>query len=132
MENKKLTGKLATGLGKAAGFMEVEWAHLAFSEILGEAPFPGTVNVILNSNRDLMVWNCIKSSKGQLIEPPDPEWCNSFCYKAKISGKITAAVILPDVDDYAVDQVELIAALNVRNTLFLKDGDQIEIEILSV
>ncbi len=132
MQNKKLTGKLATGLGKAAGFMEVEWAHLAFSEILGEAPFPGTVNVILNSNRDLMVWNCIKSSKGQLIEPPDPEWCNSFCYKAKIFKEITAAIILPDVNDYPMDQVELIAAHNVRETLSLIDGDQIEIEILSV
>ena len=132
MQNKKLTGALVTGLGKAAGFMEVEWAYLAFSEILGEVPFPGTVNVILTSDRDLVVWNCIKSSKGQLIEPPDPEWCNSFCYKVKISGDITAAIILPDVNDYPVDQVELIAAHNVRDRLSLKDGDQIEIEILSV
>ncbi|MBS41450.1 MAG: hypothetical protein CMM83_07020, partial [Rhodospirillales bacterium] len=53
----------------------------------------------------------------------------SFVYKAEISGKIKAAIILPDVKNYPDDQVELIASENVRERLSLQDGDQVNIEI---
>ena len=129
MQNKMLTGRITTGLGKAAAFMNVEWANQAFYDILGQLPFPGTVNVKLSSNEDMKVWSCIKSVPGQLIQPPDPNWCKSFVYKAEISGKIKAAIILPDVKNYPDDQVELIASENVRERLSLQDGDQVNIEI---
>jgi len=36
---------------------------------------------------------------------------------------------LPEVKDYPVDQLELVASVNVREILSLKDGDAVEIEI---
>ena len=37
--------------------------------------------------------------------------------------------LLPEVKDYPIDQLELVASVNVRQTLSLKDGDIVEIEI---
>ena len=129
MRSEFLTGKIITGLGEAAGFTEIKWAKRAFSELLGCDPFPGTVNVILSSEKDLKTWERLKPLPEKLLRPPNPDWCNSLCYKAKIAGRITAAIILPEVKDYPVDQLELVASVNVRETLFLKDGDALEIEI---
>ena len=129
MRSEFLTGKIITGLGEAAGFTEIKWAKRAFSELLGCDPFPGTVNVILSSEKDLKTWERLKPLPEKLLRPPNPDWCNSLCYKAKIAGRITAAIILPEVKDYPVDQLELVASVNVRETLSLKDGDELEIEI---
>ena len=129
MQSEFLTGTIVTGLGKAAGFTEIEWAKLAFSELLGCDPFPGTINVILSSEKDLKTWELLKPLPEKLLQPPNPDWCNSLCYKAKIAGKIDAAIILPEVKDYPVDQLELVASVNVREILSLKDGDAVEIEI---
>jgi len=129
MGTENLTGAIVTGLGRAAGFTEIHWARVAFSELLGCNPFPGTVNVILSSEKDLKTWGRVKSLPGKLLKPPNADWCNSLCYRAKISGRIAAAIVLPDVKDYPVDQLELVASVNVREALSLKDGDAVEIEI---
>ena len=129
MPTEILKGKIATGLGKASGFTEVPWAKKAFRALLGVDPYPGTVNIIVSSADDLAVWARVKSTKGIVIKPPDPDWCDAFCYKAVIAGDIEAAIVLPDVAEYPGDQVELIAAVNVRESLSLKDGDPVAIEI---
>ncbi len=129
MATEILQGKIATGLGKAAGFTEVPWAKAAFRDVLGTDPYPGTVNMIVTSAESLSAWARVKSATPIIIKPPQPDWCDAFCYKAMIAGKIPAAIVLPDVAEYADDQVELIAAVNVRETLSLEDGDTVEIEI---
>ncbi|MBO37733.1 MAG: hypothetical protein CMM75_00960 [Rhodospirillaceae bacterium] len=129
MRSEFLTGKIVTGLGKATGFTEIKWVKLAFSELLGCDPFPGTVNVVLSSKKDLKTWKRLKASPEKSLRPPNPDWCNSLCYKAKIGGRINAAIVLPEVKEYPADQLELVASVNVRETLSLEDGDAVEIEI---
>ena len=129
MPTEILQGKIATGLGKATEFTEVPWAKEAFRKVLGSDPYPGTVNVIVSSADALSAWARVKSATAIVIKPPQPDWCDAFCYKAMIARKIPAAIVLPDVTEYAVDQVELIAAVNVRETLSLEDGDMVEIEV---
>ncbi|NKB20860.1 MAG: DUF120 domain-containing protein [Alphaproteobacteria bacterium] len=129
MPTETLQGKIATGLGKAADFTEVPWAKAAFRNVLGADPYPGTVNIIVASADHLAAWARVKATAGIVIKPPQPDWCDAFCYKAMIAGIIPAAVVLPDVAAYADNQVELIAAENVREKLSLSDGDPVEIEI---
>ena len=129
MPTEILKGKIATGLGKASDFTEIPWAQTAFCDVLGVDPYPGTVNIIVSSAEDLAAWSRVKATTGTVIKPPQPDWCNAFCYKALIAGKITAAIVLPDVAEYPAAQVELIAAVNVRESLSLSDGDPVAIEI---
>ena len=129
MPTETLHGKIATGLGKASDFTEVPWAKAAFRDVLGVDPYPGTVNIIVSSTEDIAAWARVKATKGIVIKPPQPDWCDAFCYRAMIGGKIAAAIVLPDVTEYPATQVELIAAVNVRESLSLKDGDPVAIEI---
>jgi CTP-dependent riboflavin kinase len=129
MPSEILQGKIATGLGKAAEFTEVPWAKAAFCDVLGVDPHPGTVNIIVSSAKDVAAWSRVKATTGIVIKPPQPDWCDAFCYKALIAGKISAAIVLPDVAAYPTNQVELIAAVNVRESLSLRDGDPVAIEI---
>jgi CTP-dependent riboflavin kinase len=116
-------------LGKASDFTEVPWAKAAFRDVLGVDPYPGTVNIIVSSTEDIAAWARVKATKGIVIKPPQPDWCDAFCYRAMIAGKVSAAIVLPDVTEYPATQVELIAAVNVRESLSLKDGDPVAIEI---
>jgi len=129
MPSETLGGKIATGLGKASDFTEVPWAKAAFRDVLGVDPYPGTVNIILSSAEDMAAWARVKATTGIVIKPPQSDWCDAFCYRATIAGKIAAAIVLPDVAEYPAAQVELIAAVNVRESLSLKDGDLVGIEI---
>ena len=131
MERETINGALATGLGQATGFTSLDWAREAFRDRLGIDPFPGTVNVILTSDPERAAWRRIKSWPGIVLPPPRPDWCNSRCYHARINTRIDAAIVLPEIDSYPVDQIELIAAVAVRETLNLKDGDPVVIHVRS-
>ena len=62
---------------------------------------------------------------------PQPDWCNGRCYRVNIAGEIAGAIVLPDVPDYPAAQVEVIAAIGVRDALGIVDGDSLTIELLT-
>lgn len=129
MERQRITGAMATGLGKATGFTSLDWARQAFRDRLGIDPYPGTVNVIVTSDQERAAWRLVKSWRGIMLPPPRPDWCNSRCYLARINDRIDAAIVLPEIESYPEDQIELIAAVAVRGMLNLKDGDPVVIDV---
>ena len=128
-----ITGKLATGLGKATGFTELDWAKAAFIDRLGIDPFPGTVNLIVATDTDRDAWRRVKEGAAIVISPPRTDWCDALCYPASIetaeAAPIRAAIVLPDVAGYAPDQIELIAPVGIRDALRAGDGDAITIHV---
>ena len=129
MERRTISGMMAAGLGEAAGFTSLDWAKDAFRERLGIDPFPGTVNLILTSDEDRAAWRQVRSWPGIVLPPPRSDWCNSRCYHATLNNQIEVAIVLPEIDTYPEDQIELIASVGVRDTLNLKDGDPMVIEV---
>jgi len=49
------------------------------------------------------------------------------CYRIRING-IGAAIVQPDRSNYPADLVEIIAPVNLRESLHLLDGDEVELE----
>ena len=47
-----------------------------------------------------------------------------------IQGGLKGAVVLPGVSTYAPDQVEIIAAVSIRESLGIGDGDVLEVEVI--
>jgi CTP-dependent riboflavin kinase len=129
MKSITIVGELATGIGQATGFTQLDWAHEAFLNLLGINAYPGTVNILVREPEQAKNWNEVKSWPGIIIPPPRPDWCNSRCYHARIAGGIEAAIVLPEIDSYAADQIELIAAVNVRDALGASDGDRLSIDV---
>jgi riboflavin kinase len=50
------------------------------------------------------------------------------CYSVSIGG-IKAAVITPERTHYPLDLIEIIAPVKLRDTLRLKDGDRVVIQV---
>ena len=119
-----------TGRGEAVAFTRVDWARRQFIAKLGIDPFPGTVNLVLDDPSELAKWSAIKGLPGIVMVSPQPDWCNGRCYRVRIAGQLPGAIVLPEVADYPAAQVEVIAAVGVRDALGIVDGDSVTIELV--
>jgi CTP-dependent riboflavin kinase len=129
MQGLKLAGRVSTGRGEGAKFTELGWARQQFVRRLGIDPFPGTLNLILESQGELQKWAGLRSSPGIQINPPDEAWCIARCYPVTILDQVSGAIVYPEVPGYPAELVEVIAALSLRERLHLADGALLQLEI---
>jgi 2-phosphoglycolate phosphatase len=124
-----IAGHIAAGRGEGAGFTQLDWVREQFVEQLGIDPHPGTLNLILDALADLERWAELKATAGRAVIPPDSQWCNARCYPVRIGGRLPGAIVFPEVPNYPEAQVEVIAALPIREFLSLRDGDRLSLEV---
>ena len=126
-----LRGRLASGIGQGRVFTRLDWARRQFVDKLGIDPYPGTFNVVIDDPDAVALWVRLKRRPGVAIENPGagPHDCDGRCYPVRIAGRIEGAIVLPDVPDYPPAQVEVIAAVGVRDALALEDGDSVSLEV---
>lgn len=124
-----ISGEVVSGKGEGALFTGAAWARAGFQNLVAIDPWPGTLNLRIRDQRFLAVWSKIKGAPGLVLRAPDPAWCDGRVYKAMIQGGLKGAVVVPGVSTYAPDQVEIIAAVSIRETLGLADGDVLEVEV---
>ncbi len=122
------SGRVTTGRGEAGGFTGLDWVRDQFLTNVGIDPYPGTVNLLLDTESARAEWLALQSWPASMIEPPSAKWCRARCYPVRLDGSLPAAIILPDVPGYPPAQVEIIAALPVRQTLGIADGDRVVVE----
>ncbi|MBS7655278.1 DUF120 domain-containing protein [Candidatus Bathyarchaeota archaeon] len=127
----KLEGKIFTGLGEGAYYISQPKYREQFIEKLGFNPYPGTLNVKIEEEYLKKVF-LIKSYPSIIIEG----FVNNKrtfgpvkCYKAVLEGKIECAVISAMRTHYKDDVLEIIAPVNLREALKLKDGDKINFTV---
>jgi CTP-dependent riboflavin kinase len=129
MVNIVFSCELADGLGKAIDFTQIDWVRAAFRDHLSIDCYPGTFNLLASNDDAKLNWALVREWKGILLPSPEPGWCASRAWHARIERCIGAAIILPEVDSYPNDKIELIAPVNVRSKLGLRAGDQVKIEV---
>jgi CTP-dependent riboflavin kinase len=131
IQGEELIGRLTTGVGQGTHFTQIDWARRQFTEKLGLDPFPGTANLIIEDAKSLSVWSRLKGTPGVRIDNPNkgPHDCDARCYPVSIEGRIEAAIVLPEVTGYSPVEIELIAAVGIRTTLGIDDGDSVRLEI---
>jgi len=135
-----LWGKVVSGIGQGTAFTQLPWVQTQFTAKLGINAHPGTLNLRLEDPVALAAWRRLRDSPGIRIEPVSREYCEARGFPAVAvteraaanlrsveealnAGGQRAAIIFPDVPGYPEDQVELIAAVNLREALRLRDGD---------
>jgi len=123
-------GKLVSGIGAGSRFVGLEWVKRQVHEKFGFEPYLGTLNLKMDEETSNRFQSFARSQKGILIEPIDETFCEGKCFKARIEGKIDGALVIPCIPSYPRDQIEVIAPINLRETLGLEDGDEVTIEIL--
>ena len=131
MPGEQLLGQLTTGIGQGKYFTRLEWARHQFVEKLGIDPFPGTINLIIDNPESMKVWKRLQGTPGVRINHPNegPQDCDARCYPVSIERQIDGAIVLPEVAGYPPIQVEIIAAMGVRDALDIDDGDSVSLEV---
>ncbi|NIO07314.1 MAG: DUF120 domain-containing protein [Deltaproteobacteria bacterium] len=136
--SNKITGVVFTDIGQGASFMALEWVQRAIREKVGFAPHPGTLNLRLESVEAKQSWKELKEShEGIDVPPAETSFCHARCYLARFTQSPrsdkddgTVAVLVPEVDSYPEDKLEVIAPYHVKDTLKVKDGDHLTLEFV--
>lgn len=111
--------------------MSLDWVQRALREGLGFSPYPATLNLRLEAEKEIAAWREIKNrAKGIAIDPPDPSSCRARCFRVDIEGRQEGAILLPEVAGYPANKIEVIAPVRLKEALKIEDGDEITLEIL--
>ena len=124
-----IEGHMTHGLGRAAGFTQIDWVRRQLIDLVGIDPHPGTLNLVLKDEANRARWRFWRSMPGHTIEPEDGDYCSARCYPVQITGSVPAAVLVPGITDYPDDKLELVAALPVCRHLSLDEDTQIRVEL---
>jgi HAD superfamily hydrolase (TIGR01509 family) len=123
-----IRGQLARGLGEAAKFTQLDWVRRQLVTATGIDPHPGTVNLTLGDAGDRQRWRAWRELPGLAIDPPDATFCRALCHAVRIDDRIPAAVLIPEIEGYPEDKMELVAALPVCRHLALAEGSSVKVE----
>lgn len=123
-----ITGRVRSGRGQAARFTEQALAHEQLRLGLGIEAFPENLNLGLGAEH-MQAWRSLLVEPGLPVLPESPNGYGARCYPiqvfARARGPITAGILVPAVADYPPDQVEVLSAVSLRDTLDLNEGDQV-------
>lgn len=127
-------GVVFSDLGRAGAFLGMDWVRDAIRERLGFDPFPGTLNVRVRG-ADLARWEQVQRHRGKVVlSSPDPAFCNAFLFTGAIEERESSpgsrervAVVVPEVREYPADKLEIIAAVSLKQTRLVRDGDELTV-----
>jgi len=120
-----MKGKVFSGNRRGKRFVNLPGVKKQIKEKLGFNPYIGTLNLRLPNEAGV---NELREANGIKIIP-EKGYYEGKCFKALVMGKVEGAVVLPGVPEYPPDLLEVLAPVNLRETLGLKDGVEIELTI---
>ena len=126
---KFLTGKLITGLGEGQYYISLEGYRTQFIEKLGFTPYPGTLNIKLDSPSIDIRKGISANMKISGFIKDNRTFGRGSCFNIMIMD-IKGAVIVPERTHYPEDIIEIIAPVNLRKYLNLVDGSTVEVEVI--
>jgi CTP-dependent riboflavin kinase len=130
--DKVVKGRVFSGLGQGGYFTQLDWVKQQCQDKLGFTPYPGTLNLRVDSEH-LDIIKQLGEQEGVAIIPPSADFCPAKGYRVSI-GSIEAAIIAPDAEHYTdelhpSDVIEIIAPVNIKKALSIADGDELSLII---
>jgi riboflavin kinase len=125
-----LQGIVVSGIGEGRYYMSLAPYVQQFSEKIGFAPYPGTLNIRLEPSSlqvrkrlDQLEWVQIQgfTAEGRTFG-------NARCLPCRIEG-IPCGIVIPGRTHYPDDVLELIAPVCLRESLVVDDMDEVKVEV---
>lgn len=124
-----LSGIIVSGAGEAAYFTKLDWVQKQCAEKLHFQPYPGTLNIQVDENCLALLEDWQQQPAMELLSP-DPAFCNARTRPASLSS-LPVAIIIPAeaVNIHGPNILEVIAPVNLKKTLSLRDGDRVMLTV---
>ena len=130
--NVELEGTLVSGMGEGAYYMGLKGYTKQFRSKLGYAPFPGTLNILLDQK--------IHQEAIKQLETLDGVRIDSFsdgtrtygwvkCFAAQLNNFTNCELIILERTHHDASIIELISKYCLRKTAKLKDGSKVSIKV---
>lgn len=127
-----LEGIIFTGLGEGAYYLSKDYYRKQVIEKLGFDPYPGTLNLKLNSEYDIKTRAELEAYPSIELEGFKNE-NRTFglvkSYPVVVDNKIKGALLSALRSHYDTSVLEIIAPVCLRRHLNLKDGHKLKVEI---
>jgi riboflavin kinase len=121
-----LSGTVVSGRGEGRKYVELEWVKQQVKEKLGFDPYPGTLNLRLDEENVKRRVLLEKEAKLRLCHSEG--YCTGLLFKASLNGG-TCGVVIPQVENYPENVLEVVASVNLKQKLRLRDGDLVTVTV---
>ena len=120
-----LEGTVFSGSGEGRKFIDLPWVKRQIEETLGFTPYSGTLNIRLTKESAQRKKRLNEAEKFEI--KPEEDYCTGILIKAKIRN-LSCAIITPQIPSYPQDELEVVAAWNLRERLSLSDGSKVSVD----
>jgi len=124
------SGILFTGIGEGAYYVSQKPYMGQFSSKLGFTPYPGTLNLRLIEQEDLVKYLQVLSYPPTLVlgfRSADRTYGDVLCYKVSLENKYPGAIVRSVRSLYDNSVVEIISPLRLRREMKIGDGNRISV-----
>jgi len=122
----ELPGRVFTGQGEGRKYVELAWVKQQVKEKLYFDPYPGTLNLRLNE--ESMKRRVLLEKRSRLRLCQSEGYCTGLLFKASVEG-VSCGVVIPQVENYSENLLEVVAPVNLRQKLRLGDGDLVTVRV---
>jgi len=119
MRTLKVKGRVISGIGRGAYYVMKPEYSAFFERILKDSPFPGTLNIIVDSDITAEI----------LPHTYAPKNYGAIKYAVGRFHEIPVIVIKPQKSVHPENVLEIVAPVSLRQKFNLKDGSEIEVYI---
>jgi riboflavin kinase, archaea type len=127
-------GRVFQGLGEGAYYIGLEGYKRQFVKVLGFDPYPGTLNLKLESPIQMEQKRELRSREGLKIagfENGKRTYGGARCYRSVVNDRYPAAILVIDRTHYDDSVMEIISPVNFRKELGLKNGDEVTVSVFA-
>ena len=117
-------GTVFSGNGEGRKFIDLPWVKRQIQEKLGFTPYSGTLNIRL-TKESVKQKKLLENAK-QLEIHPAKGYCTGKLIKAYIDS-LECAIIIPQIPNYPIDILEVIAPWYLRERLKITDGNEVAV-----
>ncbi|MFW9870248.1 MAG: DUF120 domain-containing protein [Candidatus Thorarchaeota archaeon] len=126
-----IEGRIVTGLGEGAYYVEIYSSKLRSA--LGFKPHLGTLNVKIVDEESRKAISRMKNTTPLVVRGfsyKGRTFGDVICYRVKVNKKIEAAIVIAQRTHHSEEILEVVAPVNIRNTLNLSDDDEITLVVV--
>jgi riboflavin kinase len=118
-------GKIIKGVGESGSFLTIDWVAEGLKKCFSFSPFPGTLNLEIPED----VQKDLRLAGKERLAALQEGFCDAFLFRAVLEESVACGVVLPLVENYPGLLLEIVAPVHLKETLELKEGDELTVEI---